>query len=124
MIRDKSTPKVRKLGPPSASQAAAERAREREAKFDLAAELERLAARMRAYEPVPAPPPSGVPRPPGPPPPPPRKLTWDDRCGWHIPCSLTAEQLALGMPSEQTLRFMRAARDKYEAEAKQRAPHQ
>jgi hypothetical protein len=118
---------VRKPDPPSRAQAARERLEARErghSRQDILNQIERLAIRLAAA-PAPAPPPPTVPKPPGPPPPPPpRKLTWDDRCGWHIPCSLTAEQLALGMPSEQTLRFMRAARDKYEAEAKQRAPHQ
>jgi hypothetical protein len=94
------------------------------AKQDVLAAIEKLCGRMDdMLASIPQPP--TIPKPPGPPPPPPpRTLTWDDRCGWHIPCSLTAEQLALGMPSEQTLRFMRAARDKYEAEAKQRGPHQ
>jgi hypothetical protein len=79
-----------------------------EAALAKMAELGRLAASMVASVPPPT-----VPKPP--PPPPQRKLTWDDRCGWHIPSNLSTE------PSEQTLRRMRAARDKFEAEARQQA---
>jgi hypothetical protein len=122
--------KTRRPDPPRQSQLAALLAASR--RESARTEIERKLAKLGEFAALAksmvqsAPPPPTVPKPPGPPPPPPpsRKLTWDDRCGWHIPCSLTAEQLALGMPSEQTLRFMRAARDKYEAEAKQRAPHQ
>jgi hypothetical protein len=115
--------KTRRPDPPRQSQLATLRAAsqresartEIERKLAKLGELAALAKSMVQSAP---PPPSSIPRPP---PPPQRGLQYDERVGWHIPCSLTAEQLALGMPSEQTLRFMRAARDKYEAEAKQRA---
>jgi hypothetical protein len=82
-----------------------------EAALAKMAELGRLAASMVASVPPPT-----VPKPP--PPPPQRKLTWDDRCGWHIPSNLSQAELASTEPSEHR---MRAARDKFEAEARQQA---
>jgi hypothetical protein len=96
LIDDDTTKEFRRKDPPSRAQAAAERARERESKFDLASALEQLAARVRAYDPAPAPatapPPPHVPLPPGAPPPP--ELKYDARVGWHIPSTLSLEQLA------------------------------
>ena len=40
---------------------------------------------------------------------------------WSAPCTLSAAELAATMPSDDTLRRMRAARDRYEAEAKKQA---
>jgi hypothetical protein len=40
---------------------------------------------------------------------------------WSAPCTLSAAELAATMPSDDTLRRMRATRDKYEAEAKKQA---
>jgi hypothetical protein len=129
--------RARRKDPPTASQLARERALQshvpaREQIAAKLAEMGRLAASMVA--PPSAPPPPRVPRPPGPPPqarplinattsPATRRAILQAQANvaaGSAPCLLSAEQLALGMPSEQTLRFMRAARDKYEAEAKQR----
>jgi hypothetical protein len=89
--------------------------------FDL---MKRLAVGMtRSADPAPAtaPPPPRTPKPPAPPPPPPRRLTWDQRCGWHIPSNLSQAELASTEPSEQTLRMWRAVQEKFEAEARKQA---
>jgi hypothetical protein len=129
---DEPAKEIRRKDPPTQAQAAAERAREREAKFDLASEIERLAARIRA-EPPPAPPPIPPPRTPRPPVPPQARGPLIDAktspatrrailraqanvAAGSAPCLLTREQLGPG-PSEFMLRQMRAVRDRYEIEA-------
>jgi hypothetical protein len=39
-----------------------------------------------------------------------RGLQYDERIGWHIPCSLSREELASTVPSKDLLRRMRASR--------------
>jgi hypothetical protein len=54
---------------------------------------------------VPEPPPAPVPERKAKPPlqPPPRGIVWDKRVGWHVPCSLSAEELQSTEPSPQLL---------------------
>jgi hypothetical protein len=94
MLPDAATKGVRRKDPPSASQLAAERGRDRErgAKDVLAKLAEMLAREIASPAPATAPPPPHVPLPPGAPRPP--ELKYDARVGWHIPCTLSREQLA------------------------------
>jgi hypothetical protein len=135
--------KTRRPDPPRQSQLAAllaasrrESARtEIERKLAKLGELAALAKSMVQS----APPPPPVPKPPAPPPPPqafgpPIDATTSPATRRAIlaaqanvaagssPCLLTREQLGSG-PSDDTLRRMRAARDRYEAEAKKQAEH-
>ena len=99
---------TRRPDPPLKAQAARARLESRgvsprqqiEAALAKMAELGRLAASMVASVPPPT-----VPKPP--PPPPQRKLTWDDRCGWHIPSNLSQAELASTEPSEHRTRALR-----------------
>jgi hypothetical protein len=91
------SPKLRRKDPLRASQLAVEQRVSRDSREFIARELERLAERLMA-EPVPAPAsapvPPHVPRPAPPGAPPPPKLAYDARLGWHIPSTLSREQLA------------------------------
>jgi hypothetical protein len=123
MIEDASNA-VRKKDPPSTAQAAIERLRDQgNSRDEIASALERLAARMRAEPmppaPVQEPPPQHLSRPS---PARERKLQFSPRTGeWEIPCSLSREELAATVPTDQTLRRMRFTRDRIDAEEQQKA---
>jgi hypothetical protein len=95
---------VRKSDPPTATQAAAIAAHERnrrDPREEMLARIERIASRLEAIVPLPAPAPvpPHEPLPPGAPPPP--KLVYTKQQGWHIPSTLTREELASTVPSAE-----------------------
>jgi hypothetical protein len=103
---------VRKSDPPTATQAAAIAAHERnrrDPREEMLARIERIASRLEAIVPLPAPAPvpPHEPLPPGAPPPP--KLVYTKQQGWHIPSTLTREELASTVPSAETARRLRLA---------------
>jgi hypothetical protein len=112
---------VRKPDPPRATQLAAARASDRESPWEWAQrQIRRYVELYAAPSPESSPPVETVSR---------RRevkptergLQYDERIGWHIPCSLSREELASTVPSPETLRRMRAARDKHEDETRQQA---
>jgi hypothetical protein len=118
-----SSNRTRRPDPPTKSRLARERAlaSRAPAKELIIAKLDQMAERMRELESMVAEPmvPPALPSEPVVPvdAPPPPQLKYDKKLGWHIPCTLTPEELRNTQPSAETVRRLRlAAEQREEAE--------